>query len=63
MQNDVRISEHFFNLFVKSNIDIYKSNPLHYISLRGSSFDCFLKLREVELEAIQFEQILKDFIS
>ena len=63
MQNDVRISEHFFNLFVKSKIDIYKSNPLRYISIPGSSFGCFLKLREVELEAIQFEQILKDFIS
>ena len=40
-----------------------KLNPLHYISLPGYSFDCFLKLSNVELGTIQDEQILKDFIS
>ena len=35
MKNDVRIFEHCFNLFFKLNIDIYKINPLHYISLPG----------------------------
>ena len=63
MENDVRILEHCFNLFVKINIDIYKLNPLHYISLPGYSFDCSLKLCEVELETIQDEQMRKDFIS
>ena len=47
----------------KLNIDIYKLNSLHYISLPGFSFDSFLKLSEVELETIQDEQMLKDFIS
>ena len=36
---------------------------MHYISLPGFSFDCFLKLSEVELETILDEQMLKDFIS
>ena len=63
MANYVRISEHCFNLFVKLFIDIYKLNPLHYISLTGYSFDCFLKLIKNELNTIQHEQMLKDFIS
>ena len=52
-----------FNLFAKLNMNTYKLNPLHYISLTGYSFDCFLKLSNVELDTIQDEQILKDFIS
>ena len=63
MENDVRILEHCFNLFIKLNIEIFKLNPLHCISLPGFSFDCFLKLSEVELETIQDEQMLKDFNS
>ena len=63
VENDVRIIKHCFNLFVKLNIDIYKLKPSHYISLPGSSFDCFLNLSEVELETLQDEQMLKDFIS
>ena len=35
MENDIRILEHCFDLFFKLNIDIYKLNPLHYISLPG----------------------------
>ena len=54
---------HCFNLFVKLNMNTYKLNPLHYISLSGYSFDCFLKLSNVELDTIKDEQILKDFIS
>ena len=44
-------------------MNTYKLKPLHYISLPGYSFDCFLKLSNVELDTIQDEQILKDFIS
>ena len=36
---------------------------MNYISQTGFSFDCFLKPSEVELETIQDEQMLKDFIS
>ena len=63
MENDVRIIEPCFNLFVKLNRDIYKHNPLHYISLPCFSSDCFLKLSEVELETIKDEQMLKGLIS
>ena len=67
MENDIFILgycfNYCFNLFFKSNMKTYKLNPLHYISLPGYSFDCFLKLSNVELDTIQDEQILKDFIS
>ena len=63
MENDIFILGHCFNLFVKLNMNTDKLNPLHYISLPSYSFDCFLKLSKVELDTIQDEQILKDFIS
>ena len=63
IENDVRILEHCFNLFVKLNINTYKLHPLHYISLPGYCFDCFLKLKKVELDTIKDEQMLKDFIT
>ena len=55
MENDIFILGHCFNLFVKLNMNTYKLNPLHYISLPSYSFDCFLKLSNVELDTIQDE--------
>ena len=63
MENDIFTLGHCFNLFVKLNMNTYKLNPLHYVNLPSYSFDCFLKLSKVELDTIQDEQILKDFIS
>ena len=63
MENDIFILGHCFNLFFKLNKNTYKLNPLHYNNLPGYSFDCFLKLSNVELDTIQDEQTLKDFIS
>ena len=63
MENDISILGNCFNLFVKLNMNTYKLNLLHYISLPGYSFDCFPKLSNVELDTMQDEQILKDFIS
>ena len=63
MENDDRILKYCFNSYVKLNIDTHKLNPLHYISLPGYRFDCFLKLSKVELDTLQDEQRLKDFIS
>ena len=63
VENDIFILGHCFNLFVKLNMNTYKLNPLHYISLPSYSFDCFLKLSKAELDITQGEQILKDFIS
>ena len=62
LENDITILEYCLNVFFKLNINTYNLNPLHCISLPGYSFDCFLKLSEVELDAIQDEQMLKDFI-
>ena len=62
-ENDDRKLEHSFNLFVTLNINTNKLNPLHYISLPEYSFDCFLKLIKVELDTIQDEQLVKNFIS
>ena len=62
MENNIFILGHCFNLFVKLNMNTNKLNPLHYISLPGYSFDCFLKLSNVELDTKQDEKILKDFI-
>ena len=42
--------------------DTINRNPLHCISLPGYSFDCFLKLSQVELDTKQEEQMLKDLI-
>ena len=58
IEKDLFILGHRFNLFVKLNMNTYKLNPLHYISLPSYSFDCFLKLSKVELDTIQDEQIL-----
>ena len=55
--------EYCFNSIVKLNMITYKLNPLHYFSLPGYNFDCFLKLSKVELDKIQDKQILKDFFS
>ena len=63
MENDIFILGHCFNLFVKLNMNTYRLNPLHYISLPSYSFDCFLKLSKAESDTKQDEQILKDFIS
>ena len=63
MENDISILGPCFNLFVRLNMNTYKLNPLHYISPPDYSFDCFLKLSNIELDTTQDEQILKDFIS
>ena len=44
-------------------MNTYKLNPLHYISVTGYSFDCFLKLSTFELDTIQDKKRPKDFIS
>ena len=59
MENDILILGYCFNLFVKLNLNTYKLNPLHYISLPRYSFDCFLKLSTVELDTKQDEKIPK----
>ena len=37
-------------------------NPLHYVSLPGSSFDCWLISSGVTLDTLQNKQMLDDFV-
>ena len=39
-----------------------KLNPLHYVSLPGYSFDCWLKSSGVTLDTLQDKQMLDDFV-
>ena len=52
MENDIFVLGHCFNLNFKLNMITYKLDPIHYINLPSYSFDCFLKLSNVELDAI-----------
>ena len=40
----------------------FKLNPLHYVSLPGYSFDCWLMSSGVTLDTLQDKQMLDDFV-
>ena len=40
----------------------FKFNPLHYVSLPGYSFDCWLMSSGVTLDTLQDKQMLDDFV-
>ena len=40
----------------------FKPNPLHYVSLPGYSFDCWLMSSGVTLDTLQDKQMLDDFV-
>ena len=42
LQNDVEILEYCKNEYVKLSMKEFKLNPLHYVSLPGYGFDCWL---------------------
>ena len=42
LQNDVEILDYCMNEYVKLSMKEFKLNPLHYVSLPGYSFDCWL---------------------
>ena len=42
LQNDVEILDYCMNEYVKLNMKEFQLNPLHYVSLPGYSFDCWL---------------------
>ena len=50
------------NEYVKLSIKEFKLNPLHYVSLPGYSFDCWLMLSGVTLDTLQDKQTLDDFV-
>ena len=53
LQNDMEILDYCMNEYVKLNIKEYKINPLHYESLPGYSFDCWLMSSGVTLDTLQ----------
>ena len=48
--NVVEILDYCMNEYVKLSIKEYKLNPLHYVSLPGYSFDCWLMSNGVTLD-------------
>ena len=50
------------NEYVKLSIKEFKLNPLHYVSLPGYSFDCWLMSSGVTLDTLQDKQMLDDFV-
>ena len=62
LQNDVEILDYCTNEYVKLSMKEFKLNPLHYVSLPGYSFDCWLMSSGVTLDALQDKQMLDDFV-
>ena len=62
LQNDVEILDYCMNEYVKLSMKEFKLNPLHYVSLPGYSFDCWLKSSGVTLDTLQDKQMLDDFV-
>ena len=62
LQNDVEILDYCMNEYVKLSMKELKLNPLHYVSLPGYSFDCWLMSSGVTLDTLQDKQMLDDFV-
>ena len=62
LQNDVKILDYCMNEYIKLSMNEFKLNPLHYVSLPGYSFDCWLMSSGVTLDALQDKQMLDDFV-
>ena len=62
LQNDVEILDYCMNEYVKLSIKEFKLNALHYVSLPGYSFDCWLTSSGVTLDTLQDNQMLDDFV-
>ena len=50
------------NEYVQLSMKEFKLNPLHYVSLPGYSFDCWLISSGVTLDTLQDKQMLDDFV-
>ena len=50
------------NEYVTLSMKEFKLNPLHYVSLPGYSFDCWLMSSDVTLDTSQDKQMLDDFV-
>ena len=50
------------NEYVQLSMKEVKLNPLHYVSLPGYSFDCWLMSSGLTLDTLQDKQMLDDFV-
>ena len=62
LQNDVEILDYGMNEYVQLSMKEFKLNLLHYVSLPGYSFDCWLMSSGVTLGTLQDKQMLDDFV-
>ena len=62
LQNDAEILDYCMNEYVKISMKEFKLNPLHYVSVPGYSFDCWLISNGVTLDTLQDKQMLDDFV-
>ena len=62
LQNDVEKLDYCMNEYVKLSMKEFKLNPLHYVSLPGYSFDCWLMSSGLTLDTLQDKQMLDDFV-
>ena len=62
LKNDVEILDYCMNEYVKLGMKEFSLNPLHYVSLPGYSFDCWLMSSGVTLDTLQDKQMLDDFV-
>ena len=63
LQNGVEILGYCMNEYVKLSMKEFKLNPLHYVSLPGYSFDCWLISIGVTFDTLQDKQMLDDFVA
>ena len=59
LQNDVQILDYCMNEYVKLSMKEFELNPLHYVSLPGNSFDCWLMSSG---DTLQDKQMVDDFV-
>ena len=62
LQNDVEILDYCMNEYVQLSMKEFKLNPLHYVSLPGYSFNCWLMSSGVTLDTLQDKQMLDNFV-
>ena len=62
LENEVEILDYCMNEYVQLSMKECKLNLLHYLSLPGYSFDCWLMSSGVSLDILQDKQMLEDFV-
>ena len=70
LKTDVLLLTDVFEKFIKNCLDYYSSDPCHYFSAPGLSFDAMLKMTGVKLQTISdinvhlfIEKVTRDGIS